>query len=256
MVRRGNRPIPKNRNGGVSNKIDMRVMQFSDLPHYCEREKWLDTLNKMYGKRGYLFHHKTPADWIDYLILIAAKPWVVRDAATRNKFKSKYFMWIDAGALNPMYAGFWDGWCDKIDAHPDRIRMTIAPTLGKPRPRFVPRFIYDLYQFITHTSAKYIPNATPDTLARQSLTDIAMINAEYDVPASSFMVPHDRANDFWAEFERARKIMLRHNLVSTEQAVFQTMMKFDVNNMFQVCYIRGYTGVYTAVAQGTADAVL
>ena len=61
---------------------------------------------------------------------------------------------------------------------------------------------------------------------------------------------------FYEDFERTRKIMKKHGLVSTEQAVFQAMMKFDVDNMFEVSYINGYTGVYAGVAKEKPDNLL
>lgn len=237
---------------GLDTDIMMHVMDFSDLPHYTERDNWLKLLNNMRGKTGYLLHHKTPEQWIDYLTLIAAKPSVMDWAAKNDKFNSKYFMWIDAGSLHPMYAPFWNGWTGHIDAQPTRVRMTIAPTLGKTRPKFVPKFIYNLYR---KTRAP-IMDATSESLARQSLVDIAMINADYDVPAGSFMMPKKLVHDFYLEFERVRKIMLRHGLVSTEQAVFQAMMKFDTEHMFELSYIRGYDRLYASIAAKDADYLL
>ena len=232
--------------------VDMRVMKFTDLPHYCERDEWLGLLDKMRGNVGYLFHHKTPQDWIDYLILIAAKPSVMDWAATRNTFNTKYFMWIDGGSFNPKYVGFWADWNGTIAAKPQRVRITISPTLGKTRPHFVPNFIYRLYKKCRGP----VPPATSETLAKQSLLDIAMINADYDVPACSIMATAQYVHKFYEDFERTRKIMKKHGLVSTEQAVFQAMMKFDVDNMFEVSYINGYTGVYAGVAKEKPDNLL
>jgi len=236
----------------LADKIQMRVMGFDQLPHYHMRDEWLRILESMRGNVGYLLHHKTPAQWIDYMILISAKPAVMNWAAENNKFNSDYFMWIDAGAFNPLYEKFWDNWVGKIDARPTRVRMSVAPTLGKTRPHFVPKFIYNIYR----RARGPIMDATPAAMARQSMLDIAMINADYDVPATSFMIPRGCVHDFYTTFERTRRIMQKHNLVSTEQAVFQTMMKFDTDDMFDVVYIRGYNGVYAAIADTRVDAVL
>ncbi len=237
---------------GLSENVMMRVMDFEELPHYALRDAWLRLLDGQRGNVGYLLHHKTPQQWIDYLILIAAKPAVVEWAAENDKWGSKYFMWIDAGSFNPLYENFWLNWTGHITAAPSRVRITVAPTLGKTRPHFVPKFIYNIYR----RAHGPIAPATHAAMARQSLTDIAMINADYDVPASSFMVPKDMAAAFRAEFERTRKIMQKHNLVSTEQAVFQAMMKYDVTDMFEVVYIRGYDGVYAAVADTRIDSII
>ncbi len=237
---------------GLDKNIHMRVMDFCDLPHYGQREEWLGMLRGMRGNVGYLLHHKTPEQWIDYLILIAAKPSVMDWAAAENKFNSDYFMWIDAGSFNPMYANFWNSWTGSVTAHPTRVRITVAPTLGKTRPHFVPKFVYNIYRKIKGPIAP----ATHDAMARQDLTDIAMINADYDVPASSFMIPTNAVHNFYTEFERVRLIMKKHRLVSTEQAVFQAMMKFDVRDMFEVVYIHGYDGVYAAVAGTRIDAII
>lgn len=232
--------------------VNMRVLDFQDLPHYSEREEWLKFLHEMRKYRGFLLHHKTPEEWIDYMILIAAKPAVMDWAARHDKFNSEYFMWIDAGSFNSIYAGFWENWTGHIEAYPQRCRITIAPTLGKTRPRGVPKFIYNIYK----KCQEPIKNATAETLVHQNLTDIAMINADYDVPASSFIIPKKIVHKFYNQFETVRKIMKRHHLVSTEQAVFQAMMKFDINDLFEVCYIRGYTGVYAAVAKASPDHLL
>ena len=237
---------------GLDKKIMMRVMDFTELPHYVEREEWLKMLHKMRKNTGFLLHHKTPEQWVDYMILIAAKPAVVDWAAKHDKFKSDYFMWFDAGAFNSIYEGFWYGWTGTIDAHPERCRITIAPTLGKTHPRWVPKFIYDIYSKCRGP----IKDATTESVTRQNLTDIAMINADYDVPASSFIIPKDLAHKFYTQFETVRKIMKKHGLVSTEQAVFQAMMKFDVDALFEVCYIRGYTGVYATVSKEKPDYLL
>lgn len=236
---------------GLEKHIDMKVLNFKDLPHYNERKEWLDILHSMYGNRGYLFHHKTPESWIDYMILIMAKPWVMEWATNRNKFKTKYFMWLDGGSFNPMYENFWAGWDGKISAKPERVRITISKTLGKNRPRFVPNFIYRLYRKTIH-----IPEATKESLVKQNLLDIAMINADYDVPACSIMGTAENIHQFYDWFETVRKIMKNHGLVSTEQAVFQAMMKFDTKDMFEVSYIHGYTGVYAGVAKEHYDNII
>ncbi len=232
--------------------VDMRVMNFSELPHYVEREEMLRILRSMVGNIGYLFHHKTPEQWIDYIILILAKPAVFDWAATRNKFNTKYFMWLDAGSFHPMYEGFWANWNGCVDAKPRTVRITASPTLGKTRPHFVPNFIYRLYKKFQGP----IPPLTAQTIVKQNLKDIAMINADYDVPACSFMADAEWAHRFYTQFENVRLIMKRHGLVSTEQAVFQAMMKFDTVDMFEVSYIHGYTGVYAGVAKKHEDCIL
>ena len=117
----------------------------------------------------------------------------------------------------------------------------------------VPNFIYRPFE---RAHRRKIQPATAETLARQSLIDIAMINADYDVPATSFMIPRNLAEQFYNDFERVRLIMKKHGLVSTEQAVFQAMMKLDVSSTFEIVYISGYAGVYTAIARATPDCIL
>ena len=180
-----------------------------------------------------------------------SKPSVMEWAAKRNKFKTKYFMWIDAGSFNSKYVGFWHNWDGTIKAKPERVRITIAPTLGKSRPHFVPNFIYRLYR-----KTKKILPATRESLVKQNMLDIAMINADYDVPACSILATGENIHNFYNWFETVRKIMKNHGLVSTEQAVFQTMMKFDTTNMFELSYIHGYTGVYAGVAKEKPDHLL
>jgi len=235
----------------LDKQIEMRVMDFKDLPHYKERAEWLNLLHGMYGKVGFLFHHKTPEDWIDYLMVIMAKPWVMEWAAKNNKLKTKYFMWIDAGSFNSLYDDFWANWDGSIKAKPERVRMTISKTLGKTRPHFVPNFIYRLYR-----KTIKIPVATKESLVKQNLQDIAMINADYDVPACSIMATKENIHNFYNWFETSRKIMKNHGFVSTEQAVFQFMMKLDTENMFELSYIHGYTGVYAGVAKEKPDCLL
>ncbi len=236
----------------LDKNIDMRVMDFTDLPHIPEKQEWLNILHSMQGNVGYLFHNKTPQQWIDYLMVINAKPSVLNWAATRNKFKTKYFMWIDAGSFHPMYSNFWADWDGAVHAHPKRVRITIAPTLGKSRPHFVPNFIYRLYRKL---KSPILP-ATKQTLVKQKLLDIAMINADYDVPACSIMATGDLIKKFYQQYETVRLIMKNHGLVSTEQAVFQAMMKFDTTDMFELAYIHGYTGVYAGVAKEKPDCLL
>ena len=238
---------------GLDKQIHMRVMDFKQLPHMPERDTWMKHLRGMQKYVGYFLHNKTPEQWIDYLMVINAKPSVMEWAAQTNKFNTKYFMWLDAGSQNPMYDHFWKNWDGHIYAKPkDRVRITIAPTLGKTRPHFVPRIIYNMFR--THPSK--IPNATRETLIKQNLRDIAMINADYDVPACSMLMTGDTVHKFYNAYERTRKIMLRHNLVSTEQAVFQAMMKFDTEQLFELSYIHGYIGVYAGVAKQTPDHIL
>jgi hypothetical protein len=45
-------------------------------------------------------------------------------------------------------------------------------------------------------------------------------------------------------------------LVSTEQAVFQAMMKFDTEQLFELSYISGYRGVYAGVSKKDPDYIL
>ena len=238
---------------GLDKYVFMRVMKFSELPHIPERDEWLKLLHGMKKNVGYLLKHKTPEAWIDYMMIINAKPAVMEWAATENKFNTKYFMWLDAGSFNPKYTNVWNNWTGSVLSKPkNKVRITIAPTLGKSRPKFVPRFIYDLYR----KTQKPIPNATRETLIKQNLTDIAMINADYDVPACSVIMQEHMVHKFYNAFERTRLIMKRHNLVSTEQAVFQAMMKFDTEKMFELSYIHGYDGVYAAVAKKDPDHIL
>ena len=231
--------------------VDMNVIDFEKLPHYKEKQEWLEILHTMRGNRGYLFHHKTPEQWINYLIIINAKPSVMEWAAKRNKFKTKYFMWLDAGSFNPMYENFWADWNGTINAKPERVRINISITMGKTRPHFVPNFIYRLYR-----KTIKIPNATKESLVKQNLTDIAMINADYDVPACSMIATADWVHKFYIEYEHVRKLMKRHGLVSTEQAVYQAMMKFDIYDMFELSYINGYRGVYAGAAKEKPDCLL
>ncbi len=235
----------------LDKSIDMRVMDFSELPHMGEKSEWLKILHGMYGNVGNFFRHKTPEMWIDYLMVIMAKPWVMEWAAKRNKFKTKYFMWLDAGSFNKKYVGFWTDWDGTIRAKPERVRITISETLGKARPHFVPNFIYRLCRKMH----KIVP-ANKQALVKQSLQNIAMINADYDVPACSIMATAENVHKFYDWFEVVRKIMKNHGFVSTEQAVFQAMMKFDVSDMFELSYIHGYTGVYAGVAKEKPDCLL
>ncbi|MBN1324665.1 MAG: hypothetical protein JW974_00370 [Alphaproteobacteria bacterium] len=240
------------KNNGLDKKILMRVMDFSELPQHNERDNNLKLLSDMQKNVGFLLKHKKPVDWLDYFTIISAKPAIIRWASENNIFNSDYFMWVDSGAFNPNYALCWRNLTGSIKARPERCRFCIAPTLGKSRPHFVPRFVYNIYKKFT----KSIKPATYETLARQNMTDIAMINADYDVPGGSFMIPKHWANLFSDCFDSICIVMRRHGLVSVEQAVFQTMMKFDDKNMFELSYIEGYTELYTSIAKEKADHLL
>lgn len=241
------------RAAGLDKNIMMRVMDFADLPHMAERAEMAKIMSGMSRYRGYLLHNKTPMDWVDYMMIIDAKPAVIKWAAENNKFNSDYFMWIDGGGLNSLYVNFWRDWTGTVDAHPTRCRLAVQNTMAKTRPDFVPNFIYRPFE---RAHRRRIMPATATTLAAQSLTDIAMINADYDVPATSFMIPRNLAEQFYTDFERVRLVMKKHGLVSTEQAVFQAMMKFDVSSMFEIVYVSGYAGVYAAIARSTPDCIL
>lgn len=241
---------------GLDKNVQMQVMELSDLPHWAERDEWLSILHKMKRYRGNLLRRKTPEQWIDYLILINAKPAILDWAASNNKFESKYFMWVDAGAFNDNYEGVWNvdkTWGGQVAACPqNRIRIAIQPTMGRARPRFVPGFVFKFYTKIRGP----IPNACRETLKRQNLCDIAMINADYDVPACAMIVSHDAAHRFYERYEQVRVMLKQNGLVSTEQAVFLGMMKFDCGDMFELVYVRNYCGVYAAVAQENPDYIL
>lgn len=238
-----------------SQKINMRIMSIQDLPHWQERGSCREIMYKMKKYVGFFLHHRSPEMWVDYLPLMWAKPAIIDWAAGDNKFNSDYFMWLDAGALSPKYAnsGLWHGWTGEIKAKPKRVRMTIAVTLGKSRPHFVPRFIYNFYKFLF---VKPIEPANAARLAKQNIRDIAMTNADYDVPGGCFMVPQNRAHDFWNAFERTRKIMKKHDLVCVDQGMFQAMMKFDTEDLFELKYIKGYSGMYAAIADAKPDVLL
>ena len=242
-------------NAGFADKVNMHVMSLSDLPHWDEREKCQKIMYKMKKYVGYFLHHRSPECWVDYLPLMWAKPAIIDWAAGHNKFKSDYFVWMDAGAFSPSYINseLWNNWTGHILAKPKRVRITIAVTLGKSRPHFVPRFVYDLYKFLF---GKPVQPATVENLAKQNLRDIAMTNADYDVPGGCFMVPVKMAHDFHNAFERTLKIMQRHELVCVDQGVFQAMMKFDTESMFELKYIKGYDGLYSAVAAKEPDILL
>lgn len=240
---------------GLADKVNMRVMDVADLPQWSERESFQKIMHSMRHHVGYFLHRRSPEDWTDYLPLMYAKPAVIDWAAKNNKFNSDFFMWMDAGAFSPVYlkSSLWNNWTGNIDAHPTRVRISIAKTLGKSRPHYVPRFVYYLYKWMF---GKPILPATSDGLAKQSLTDIAMVNADYDVPGGCFIVPRDLCHNFYAAFERARKIMKKHNLVCVDQGVFQAMMKLDTDDMFELKYITGYNGLYAKIAEKDYDALL
>lgn len=243
------------KNAGLANKVNMHVMKLQDLPHWKERESARAIMYKMKKYVGYFLHHRSPELWVDYLPLMWAKPAIIDWAAKNNKFKSDYFMWMDAGALSPRYLSseLWNNWTGHIVAKPKRVRMTIAVTLGKSRPHFVPRFVYDLCKFLF---VKPIQPANSANLAKQNIRDIAMTNADYDVPGGCFIVPQKKATEFYNAFERTRKIMKKHNLVCVDQGLFQAMMKFDTEDMFELKYIKGYDGLYAAVASKNPDILL
>ena len=240
---------------GFSDKVNMRVMDVSDLPQWSERESFQKIMYSMRRHVGYFLHRRSPEDWTDYLPLMYAKPAVIDWAAKNNKFNSDYFMWMDAGAFSSVYlkSRLWNNWTGLIKARPTRVRISIAETLGKSRPHYVPRFVYDLYKWLF---GKPILPATSERLAKQSLTDIAMVNADYDVPGGCFIVPKDLCHDFYVAFERTRKIMKKHNLVCVDQGVFQAMMKLDTEDMFELKYIKGYDGLYAKIAEQDYDALL
>lgn len=240
---------------GLSDKINMRVLELDELPHWPDRESYRSTMESMRHYVGFFLHHRSPDAYTDYLPLMFAKPAIIDWASKNNKFNSDYFMWMDAGAFSPLYenSSLWDGWTGQINARPDRVRMTISVTLGKSRPHFVPRFMYDLYKFLF---AKPIPQATSQTLAKQDFINIAMVNADYDVPGGCFMVPRHLCEKFYQAFERTHNILMRHSLICVDQGIFQTMMKLDGENLFELKYVHGYTGLYSAVALGECDALL
>ena len=240
---------------GFKNRINMRVMKIQELPYWNERESCRKIMYKMKKYVGFFLHHKSPEIWVDYLPLMWTKPAIIDWAAKHNKFNSDYFMWIDAGAFSPRYENskLWDNWQGHIYAKPKRVRMTIAITLGKSRPHFVPRCLYNLYKFIF---VKPILPADSYNLVKQNMVDIAMINADYDVPGGSFIVPKSKASVFFKAFERTRKIMKKHDLVCVEQGIFQAMMKFDTEDMFELKYIKGYEGLYAAIADEKPDVLL
>ena len=240
---------------GYKNKVNMHIITLQDLPHWNERESCYQIMCKMKKYVGFFLHHHSPEMWVDYLPLMWAKPAIIKWAAQHNKFNSDYFMWIDAGCVSPKYENskVWKNWTGHISSYPKRVRMAIAVTLGKSRPHFVPRFIYNLYKFLF---VKPIQLADSNNLAKQNMRDIAMVNADYDVPGGCFIVPKSKASRFYNAFERTRKIMKKHGLVCVDQGIFQAMMKFDTEDMFELKYIKGYEGLYAAVADKEPDILL
>lgn len=236
----------------LDKNIQMNVLDFQDLPYYCERSEMLSILYKMKKHTGYLLHNKTPEQWLDYMILIHTKPSVIKWAAENNVFKSKYFVWLDAGSFNNKYAKNWYNWQGTLSAEPERCKFSISITLGKTRPKFMPKFIFNFFNWFKPK----IQNATETQLKAQSVKSIAMINADYDVPGGCFMMPLNKVKKFYDYFEQVRKTMKKYDLVSTEQAIFQTMMKFDVYDMFELVYVSGYNGIYNAVMNQPADCLL
>jgi hypothetical protein len=239
---------------GLDKKIMMRVLKFSELPHYRERARCLNYLRGMEKFRGRLLKRRTPEDWPDYLTVVTAKPAIIDWAAEFDKFGSDYFMWIDAGSMAPYYAQMWGGvWTGKISARPKRCRFCIYP-VQRLRPRFVPKFIYRLFRRIANLGYLVVP-ATAKSIARQDIKDIAMINADYDVPGGAFIIPKHLAHEFNVCFESARALMKKRGLCSVEQAVFQVMMKL-YPHLFEVSYTRLYEGLYAVAAKKSADHIL
>ena len=80
-----------------------------------------------------------------------------------------------------------------------------------------------------------------------------MINANYDIPGCCFMMPKSMVHKFAKRYESVRLLMKEQGLVSTEQAVFQAMLKLDTEHMFELCYETNYVGAYTVVLKEFAD---
>jgi hypothetical protein len=233
------------RREGLHKKISIRVMKFSDLPHYADRAEYLKNLKYMQRYTGYLLKNKKPNDWPDYLTVVGAKPAVMDWATATDKFKSDYFMWVDAGAFSGAYKDFWKGWTGRISARPEKCRFSISRSSEYARPHFVPRFIWQAILKRRKTDNR----AIPENIASHTMRDIAMVNSDYDIPATSFMMPKNLAGEFHRRYEMTRLFMLECGLISTEQSIFQMMVKFGCQDLFEFVIIKGYTCVYAKIAE-------
>lgn len=234
---------------GLDKYVEMRVMKFSQLPGAKNRDENLEILRNMKKYPGYMMKNKNPESWVDYLPMMMTKSSVIKWAADNNKFNSDYFMWIDAGCFNDMYEQLWDDWTGKILAKPERCRFCVTPELVKPRPKFMPAFIYKIIKKIRGS----IPDMTARTVAKQSMRDIVMVNADYEVPGGAFIIPKNLVSKFCKKFTDTQKEMYAANLIGVDQSVFLQMIKADTTKMFEVCYIKGYNKLYTKIAQKNPD---
>ncbi len=233
----------------LDKKIIMRVMKFSDLPDIKNKSKNLNILRGMQNYPGYMMKNKTADNWIDYLPIVLAKGDIIKWAEHHDTFNSDYFMWIDAGCFNDLYAQCWENWPGCIAARPKRCRFCVTPELVKPRPKFIPGIVHNIYKKIRRPR----PDMTIKTLAKQSMRDIAMINADYEIPGGTFIIPKKLVMDFYTKFSNAVADMRENNLIGADQSVFLQMMKSDTQNMFELCRVNGYKKIYTKMVAEFAD---
>lgn len=185
----------------LSDKVKTKVMKFEDLPRYKERDKYLTFLHGMKNKsdnKGYLLYNLTPEEVVDYLILVLSKLDVVKWAKDNDFYNTPYLFWLDAGIFNEVYAKIWQNWDGKLDVAPKNSKLV----------------------FMTHFKRIY-----HWIIKLTSFEDIALIKGPFEISAAAMAFNKNSVDDFYANYNKAIEFLEARENITTEQAVFGTMLK-------------------------------
>ena len=181
--------------------VKTEILEFERLPRYKNRRMYLDFLTEMKEKsfnKGYLLHNLEPENIVNYLILVLSKLDVIKWAAENNFYNTPYLFWLDAGTFNPIYTKFWQNWDGVIDVAPQKAKLV----------------------FMTHFKKIY-----ESIIDLTSYEDIALIKAPFEILGGAMAFKTDAVEAFHNAYNDAITFLEKKRLITTEQAVFGTMMK-------------------------------
>ena len=208
---------------------NMKIMDFTMLPLYKSRDKYLQYLEEMKRhslNEGYLLCNVVPDEIVDYIILVLSKLEVLKWAKDNNVYNSNYFYWIDAGTYNDTYLRCWRNWDGFFDLNSKNFKCTFLSRYNK-----------------IYTSLFKIP----------TYEDIALIKAPFEISAAFWYIPKTKVDEFYSEYHAALSFLDSMRLITTEQGVFSTMLKMGSQHMFDFALSYNYIECMNLVSKANSS---
>lgn len=205
------------------NKIELYEEKYAKMQRHVDFLKKVNFPKKRHGSFIVKFSEQaSPRDMAYYALLNHSKVSLMRRATQQNPYNTKYFYWLDAGCLQEKYDLFWEGFTNRITHIPVGIRIVIhTPNFSTIRMKFH----WSLYNI----AYGWIPDQMEAMFFGGTLESIM---------------------HFADEFEYMIDRFLKHDVISSEQAIITYMVKQHPSDFDVVINKEYYRGSIEKIANG------